>query len=107
MADQPIDAEPINVPLEHVGLDDTPLIFANQFLAQVQQDEFLLIVGQVAPPIVTGTRAEQLEQLRAITSVKSHVIARYVLTRTRLDELIATLEDIRQKADAQRRGELQ
>ncbi len=102
MADQPMEQESINVPLEHVGLEETPIVFVNQFLARAQQDEFILILGQVAPPLFAGTPEEQLVKLRTVTSVRSNVVARFALTRTRLDELIATLEDIRTRADASR-----
>ncbi len=67
-----------------------------------KQDEFILILGQVAPPLFAGTPEEQLVKLRTVTSVRSNVVARFALTRTRLDELIATLEDIRTRADASR-----
>jgi len=36
MADQPMEQESINVPLEHVGLEETPIVFVNQFLARAQ-----------------------------------------------------------------------
>lgn len=104
MADEEIreGREAINVPLEYVGIDEAPLIFANNFLAQAQQDEIVLLIGQVAPPIVTGNREEQLEQLRRIVSVRSQIVARFVFSRTRLDELITTLEDIRTRSDQAR-----
>jgi hypothetical protein len=57
--------------------DSTPILFANQFLVQHQPDEFFLTIGQ-AP---------------ALSPVPVHTIARVGLTRHRMTELIALLEE--------------
>jgi hypothetical protein len=58
-------------------LDSTPILFANQFLVQHQPDEFFMTIGQ-AP---------------GLSPVPVYTIARVGLTRHRLVELIAVLEE--------------
>lgn len=54
MAEQP----DIQIPIVYIGAEDTPILYANQFVAQFQQSEILLLLGQIAPPILIGTEAE-------------------------------------------------
>lgn len=47
------DDEGIAIPVVWVGLDEQPVMFANQFVCQlVGPQEFVLSMGQVTPPIV-------------------------------------------------------
>lgn len=82
----------IEVPLVFVGLEDTSILFANHFAVQHQQDEFLLIVGQIAPPILIGDPEERRAQAQAVSYVPIKVVARFGLTRTRIQELIQVLQ---------------
>jgi hypothetical protein len=58
-------------------IDETPILFANEFLIQHQPDEFFVTIGQA-----TGLAPAPL-----------YTIARVALTRHRLTELISLLED--------------
>ena len=81
-----------DVPLIWENVDDVPVFFANQYVCQFNQDEFVLTVGQMAPPMLLGdlqTRAEQLERLERVP-VKP--LARVAFTYSRLVELINVLE---------------
>lgn len=85
--------EPIAVPLTYVGFDETPITFANAFLVQHDADEFLLTVAQLAPPPITAATEEEARvQLGAIPFVPVRVLARFGMTRRRLVELIAALQ---------------
>jgi hypothetical protein len=58
-------------------IDETPILFANEFLIQQQPDEFFVTIGQA-----TGLAPNPV-----------YTIARVALTRRRVTELIALLEN--------------
>lgn len=89
----------VSVRLEWEGLERTPIVFANQFVAQFNQDEFYLIVGQLAPPPLFGTQEERLQQAQRIEHVGVQPLARFGFTRARLDELIDVLIEIRDRSE--------
>ena len=86
------DADPIQVPVLFVGADDTPILYVNQFVVQHQQNEFIITVGQIAPPMLLGTEEQQRQQAKQIAYVPVKVVARLALTKARLKELISVLE---------------
>ena len=94
------EAEFIPVPLVYVGIDDVPILYANQFIIQHQQDEFIISIGQVSPPVLLGDEAEQREQAERLSYVPVKVVARLALTRQRLTELIAVLQSNLESFDA-------
>ncbi len=90
MEGQPPQAQ--EVPLSWIDYDETPILFANQFLAQFQAQEFVIALGQATAPPLIGT-AEQIErQAREIEFVPVRTLARIGLTRNRLIELIQALQ---------------
>lgn len=65
-ADKP---ESLDVPLAWVGFDETPIIFANQFLIQSSRIRgFVIGVGQATPPPLIGTPEQMREQVEQIES---------------------------------------
>jgi flagellar motor switch/type III secretory pathway protein FliN len=90
------------LPLVYVGIDDVPILYANQFIVQHQQDEFIISVGQVSPPVLLGDEAEQREQAARLSYVPVRVVARLGLTRQRLAELITVLETNLEHFDAEK-----
>jgi hypothetical protein len=86
------ESDAVELPLELVGADDLPIIYANNFIIQQQRHEFILIVGQVAPPVVLGTEAQQREQVARIKAVPVKALARFAMTPDRLEALIRILE---------------
>ena len=87
------DQNPIALPLVFVGAEDVPILYANVFVAQFQQDELLLTVGQVAPPILLGDEGERREQAERLSYVPVKVMARLALTRDRMAELLGVIQD--------------
>jgi hypothetical protein len=78
---------------EWVDADQLPIELANQFACVfLGSREFVLSIGQASPPILLGTDEEREEQLRGISSIPIHTIARLVLTDERIRELIGVLE---------------
>ena len=86
------DPEFLSVPLVYVGIEDVPILYANQFIIQHQQDEFIISVGQLSPPVLLGDESEQREQAERLSYVPVKVVARLALTRQRLTELITVLQ---------------
>lgn len=92
-----------------VGPEEVPIQFANQFLGQVQPPgEIIVSVGQIAPPAITGTPQEQVQQLQGWPFVPIKVIGRYGLTRARAVEFRDLLTRIIEAYDERsERGEFQ
>ena len=88
----------ISIAVRWVGLDEMPVLSANQFITQVsafgqsgQPDDVLLTVGHVAPPAIVGSSEEQAQQARQLEFLPIRPIARISMTRHRLQELIGIL----------------
>lgn len=75
-----------------VGADDMPLLYANHFVLQREQDEYILTIGQIAPPVLIGTPQQQREQARQIEYVPARVLVRLALNETRLREMLDVLQ---------------
>lgn len=80
------------IPLSWVGLEDVPLFFANQFICQFNQDEFILTIGQMAPPALLGDEEQRTRQLEQLDQIPVRPLARIAFTPSRLVELINVLE---------------
>lgn len=88
------EPENLSVPIVWVGLDDEPVVMANQFLGQVLQDEIILSFGSmVQPPILPGTEEQRREQFMQITHVPVGTVVRMTMTRRRVEELMTMLRD--------------
>lgn len=96
------ESDSIQLPIVYASVDDEPMLFANQFVLQVNQDEFILVVGQLQPPLVLGTPEEQREQASRLTHVPVRVIARVGMTRQRVAELAQLLTDQLRRYDEQK-----
>ena len=82
----------VAVPVVWVGADELPVLFANQFVAQVDRGEVFLTVGQMQPPALLGTVEERKQQAEQLQFVAVKPIARIAMTPSRLRELISVLE---------------
>jgi hypothetical protein len=93
------------VPIIWVGTEETPIAFVNQFLAQIgQQDEVLLTFGQLTPPALMGEPEQIQKQIEQLSFVTTKAVARIGLTRTGLEELIRVLQEtLRNHDQAQER----
>ena len=92
-----------DIPLVWVGLDEFPVLFANQFLIQHWEDAFVVTAGQLVPPPVVGTPEEQAEEIEQISYVPLRPVARLGLTKSRVEELIVYLQASLEQYDRQRR----
>ena len=77
-----------------VGLEATPVVMANQFIGQVQQDEIILTFGAMVQPFLIGTTDEERrEQAMQIAYVPIQPVMRLTLTQRRVEELQMVLRD--------------
>lgn len=72
------------------NVEDVPISFANTFAAQtIAAGEFIIVVGQVAPPLLVKPTPEQVA---AIEAVQAQPIFRLMLSEQRLRELSELLQ---------------
>ena len=94
--------EGIALPVVYTSVDDAPIVYANQFAIQFNEDEFFLTVGQLQPPLLLGTPEEQKEQASRLTHVPVRVLLRVGLTRGRMAALAQLLADHLRRYDEQK-----
>lgn len=58
--------EPIEIPIIWVGVEDAQILFANQYLGQVEQQEIVLTFGQITPPVLLGSPEQQAQQVQRL-----------------------------------------
>ncbi|MGH8933021.1 MAG: hypothetical protein ACRDZO_20950 [Egibacteraceae bacterium] len=83
----------VQVPIVWVDVDQTPIQFANQFVSQFQSNEFIVTIGQLAPPMILGPPEERAEQFQNLAFVTVRPLARFGLPASRLRELIQVLSE--------------
>lgn len=82
----------VAVPTLWVGESEAPVVLGNQFsIAHQGVDEFILTVGQVVTPLLTGNDDDKLEQVKNLSYVPIQVVGRFGFSRERLVELIGVL----------------
>lgn len=85
-----------------VGVDETPVEFANQFLIQSEAEEIILSFGVLTPPVILGTPEDKTEQARAMRFVQTRTLARFGTTVHRLREIVRLYADFLKAYDEQR-----
>ena len=84
------DGEQRAVPLHWSRAEDIPIVFVNQFALQaLTADEFVLVLGQVTPPLLLEPTPAQLA---AIESVEVRPVYRLGMTSQRLQDLFGILQ---------------
>lgn len=97
-AEQP-EGESVQLRLLWRGLDEVPLLYANQFVVQHERDELILTIGQFQPPILIGDAEHRFEQAKQLGYVPINIVGRYAFTRQRLAELVGYLNEHLEKFD--------
>jgi hypothetical protein len=90
----------VDIPIVWVGVEDTEILFANQFLVQFNQQEILLTIGQLTPPVILGPVEQQVQQAERLSYIPVKTVGRFGLTRDRLEELIGVLQTTARNFDA-------
>lgn len=101
-------SEPVSVPLVWVGFQDETIKTASIFAAQIySENEIILTVGQVTPPMLTGTSAERQAMSGALPFAQARTLAKLGLTVSRAEKLIDVLQKtIRAHTERVERGDL-
>ena len=84
----PPNARAGRVPIKFVGLEESPLIFANHILVQHTEHEFIISFGQIQPPVILDPTADEISKVKF---VESKIAVRIVLPPTRVDEFLQIL----------------
>jgi hypothetical protein len=87
------EPEQLQIPVLWVGLDELPVMMANQLISQVGGDEITLAFGMITPPVLLGSPEEQHAQAGRIGYIPVRPVARLGFTRQRLGEFIKVLSD--------------
>lgn len=91
----------LEIPVVWVEPDDPRAQWVNQIVSVFQADEFTISLGQLSPPIILGENDDdRRERARNIPFVQVQTIAKVVMTRRRVEELIRVLQENLQKHDA-------
>lgn len=100
LAMAPTDPTPLAIPYAWVGYDELPILYANHFLVQYQEERsFVLGIGQGTVPPLIGSPEEIAEQIAHIGFVPIKPLDRIALTEEKVRELLAVLQASLEKAD--------
>lgn len=88
----PISFEERQIPLVWTGSEELNVLWANQFLIQVAEEEIFLSAGLAVPPPLIGSNEEKLKQLEALDFVPVQTLVRLGLPPSKLRELSALLQ---------------
>jgi len=77
-----------------IGVEEVPIMFVNQTIAQIDdQGDVIITFGQATPPVIlAGTPEEQRTQLESIPFVQIRPVARLNLSTHRIQEVIKVLQ---------------
>jgi hypothetical protein len=80
------------LPLTWIDVDKVPIQFVNNVLGQVDDfGDIILAFGQTTPPALTGTDEEMRRQVERIAYVPVRPVARFSMSRDRLEQMIGFL----------------
>lgn len=89
----PSDPQPRDIRISWVGYEETPIVYANQFLLQYQPEGgFVLGIGQATPPALIGDAEEISAQIESLDFVAARTLVRTAITEQKAKELIALLQ---------------
>jgi hypothetical protein len=90
--DEPVP-EGFQLSLTWIDVDKVPIQFINSMLTQLDElGEIILTFGQATPPVLTGTTAEEnRKQLERIAYVPVRPVARFAVSRSRLEQFLGFL----------------
>ena len=70
--------------------DDFPISYANEFMVQIVRDEFVLTLGQLAPPALVAPTHEEIEAFPE--KISPRVVGRVAVAPSRLRALVGLLQ---------------
>lgn len=80
--------------MEWVGYERLPVVAANHFYIMSDHDgsSFVLLIGHVAPPVLSGSAANQTRQLDELHTLPVNTLLRVALTDGGVSELRDVLD---------------
>ena len=101
------EAATIQLPKAWVKVDESAVLAANDFLllpgtakqAGGPLEEYVLIVGHSAAPLLFGTPEEVMEQAKGMDFVPVQTLARFSITPSSLRELARLLSEMEAKTN--------
>jgi hypothetical protein len=75
------------VPLVWGTTEDMPILFANQFGIQIEAGTLLITIGQVAPPLFSGSEQDRIAAARDIERVEIEALVRLAVPVPRARQL--------------------
>jgi hypothetical protein len=94
----------VSLRLAFVGADDVDIQYANQFVVQANDGELVIVVAQVAPPLLLGDGDEVLAQAKTLPFVPVKVLGRYGVSIEKTKQLRDLLDRQITLAESQREG---
>jgi hypothetical protein len=92
MAENSEPIERLEMRVAWVGVEDMPIVFANQLIGQLDdRGEAIITFGQASPPILIGSPEEQKQQAAAIPFVQVRPVLRLGVSHSRLREFVGVL----------------
>jgi hypothetical protein len=98
MTESPQDVVPVPISW-HIPEDLVPR-YANNFVVQHTEQEFIISFFELLPPLMIGPADSVRARLEEMESMPARCVGRVILTPDRLKELLATLQDNLQKYNA-------
>jgi hypothetical protein len=99
-------ADAIAVPMVWVGLEDLPVLAANQILTQIDEDHIYLTLGVAVPPALIGEdAAERRAQAEQLKYVAARPLTRVAISRRHLGQMIDVLQRTADNFDKQGEGQ--
>jgi hypothetical protein len=86
------EPQTFTLPVVWTGVENTPVLAANQFIGQAADGEIFLAFGLFTPPPIVGPPDQQEAQVRRLDRVPVQCLARLSMNRRRLEELIEVLQ---------------
>ncbi len=91
MAEDKDIAGMVKLPVAWIGVEELPVLAANQVVSQFQGDLFILSLGVIAPPMLLGSHEDMMEQAKRLSFVPVKPVARIAATREFMVQLIDVL----------------
>lgn len=100
------ELDSVEIPLSWVDAEQRDVMAANQsgMSHNLETGEFILILGHVAPPLLSGSEEEMRQQAERLPFVPIRTLARFSLTRQGVEALRDVVQANLARYDAQAQG---
>ncbi|MCC6458041.1 MAG: DUF3467 domain-containing protein [Caldilineaceae bacterium] len=80
-----------DIPIEWDFPEDLQTLYANNFLVQHSESEFIVSFFEVFPPLLLGEPEEIQKQVEQLSSIRSRCVARIVIPTQKMESFIGAL----------------